>query len=41
MAAPDQAMNEPARYGEVYDRGYKHYEGERLGPPQAFRALTR
>lgn len=41
MATPDQEMNQPARYGEVYDRGYKHYEGERLGRPQAFRALTR
>jgi ABC-2 type transport system permease protein len=41
MAAPDQAMSGPARYGEVYDRGYKHYDGERLGRPQAFRALTR
>ena len=42
MAAPEGAFRpEPARYGEVYDRGYKHYEGERLGRRQAFRALIR
>lgn len=28
------------RFGEVYDRGYQHYEGERLGRKHAFRALT-
>lgn len=28
------------RFGEVYDRGYQHYEGERLGRQHAFRALT-
>jgi ABC-2 type transport system permease protein len=27
------------RYGEVFDRGYKHYEGERLGRRHARRAL--
>src|SRR5680860_217169 len=27
-------------FGEVYDRGYQHYEGERLGRRHAFRALT-
>jgi ABC-2 type transport system permease protein len=31
----------PSRYGEVYDRGYKHYEGERLGRKHAFNALVR
>ena len=41
MMAPDEATDQPGRYGEVYDRGYKHYEGERLGRRQAFRALTR
>lgn len=42
MVAPEQAFPAaPARYGEVYDRGYKHYEGERLGRAQAFRALIR
>ena len=33
--------NETGRYGEVYDRGYKHYEGERLGRKHAFSALIR
>lgn len=32
---------EVVRYGEVYDRGYKHYEGERLGRKHAFWALVR
>lgn len=32
---------EPARYGEVFDRGYKHYEGRRLGRGQAVWALVR
>jgi ABC-2 type transport system permease protein len=27
-------------FGEVYDRGYQHYEGARLGRKHAFRALT-
>ena len=27
-------------FGEVYDRGYQHYEGPRLGRKHAFRALT-
>ncbi|MEJ7901431.1 MAG: ABC transporter permease [Thermomicrobiales bacterium] len=27
------------RYGEVFDRGYAHYTGERLGRKQAFRSL--
>src|SRR3954462_2336574 len=29
------------RYGEVYDRGYKHYDGPRLGRKHAFGALIR
>jgi ABC-2 type transport system permease protein len=29
-----------ARYGEVFDRGYQHYDGKRLGRPQAFRSLV-
>jgi ABC-2 type transport system permease protein len=42
MVAPEGTFRpQPARYGEVYDRGYKHYEGERLGRGQAFRALIR
>jgi ABC-2 type transport system permease protein len=28
------------RYGEVFDRGYANYEGERLGRRQAFRSLV-
>ena len=28
------------RYGEVFDRGYAHYEGKRLGRPQAFKSLV-
>jgi ABC-2 type transport system permease protein len=35
------AMAEPVRYGEVYDRGYKHYDGPRLGRKHAFGALIR
>lgn len=35
------ASAEPARRGEVYDRGYRHYEGERLGRRHAFWALVR
>ena len=27
-------------YGEVFDRGYQHYDGPRLGRPQAFRSLV-
>jgi ABC-2 type transport system permease protein len=29
-----------ARYGEIFDRGYKHYDGPRLGRKQAFRSLV-
>lgn len=29
----------PGRYGEVFDRGYAHYTGPRLGRPQAVRSL--
>jgi ABC-2 type transport system permease protein len=28
-----------SRYGEVFDRGYAHYDGRRLGRRQAFRSL--
>ncbi|HET8521729.1 MAG TPA: ABC transporter permease subunit, partial [Thermomicrobiales bacterium] len=31
----------PDRYGEVFDRGYKHYDGPRLGRRHAFSALIR
>lgn len=34
FAAPDR------RYGEVFDRGYSHYTGQRLGRRQAFRSLV-
>ncbi|HQY30005.1 MAG TPA: ABC transporter permease, partial [Thermomicrobiales bacterium] len=30
----------PARYGEIYDRGYQHYLGERLGQWHAIWALV-
>jgi ABC-2 type transport system permease protein len=29
----------PGRYGEIFDRGYKHYDGPRNGRPQAVRSL--
>ena len=44
MSGPDAALSIPAespRYGEVYDRGYTHYDGERLGRGHAFGALIR
>jgi ABC-2 type transport system permease protein len=45
MVAPDlpapTAPAEPSRYGEVFDRGYKHYAGPRLGRRGAFFALVR
>lgn len=31
---------DPTGYGEVYDRGYQHYEGQRLGRRHAIWALT-
>jgi ABC-2 type transport system permease protein len=46
MAAPNAPVPgtfaaEPSRYGEVFDRGYKHYDGQRLGRRGAFFALVR
>ncbi|MEA2511890.1 MAG: type transport system permease protein [Thermomicrobiales bacterium] len=46
MVAPEQTMPvgaaaQPARYGEIYDRGYQHYDGPRLGRRHAFSALVR
>ena len=47
MSAPNPTASlsaapvEPARRGEVYDRGYQHYDGERLGRKHAFTALVR
>jgi ABC-2 type transport system permease protein len=34
------SSNTPQPYGEVYDLGYQHYTGERLGRAHAIRALT-
>lgn len=34
------SSNTPQPYGEVYDLGYQHYSGERLGRSHAIRALT-
>lgn len=34
------ANNTPQPYGEVYDLGYQHYTGQRLGRSHAVRALT-
>src|SRR3954454_20558666 len=41
MIAPGELSDSQGRYGEVYDRGYKHYDGERLGRKHAFGALIR
>jgi ABC-2 type transport system permease protein len=44
MVAPEQTMPaaaQPLRYGEIYDRGYQHYDGPRLGRRHAFWALAR
>src|SRR4051812_36257750 len=35
-----QPPDNQQRYGEVFDRGYKHYDGPRLGRRQAQRALV-
>ncbi len=41
MSADSPNSTPPAgRYGEVFDRGYAHYTGERLGRKQAFRSLV-
>lgn len=42
IPAPGAGRSNPSRpgYGEVYDRGYAHYGGVRLGRRQAFRALV-
>lgn len=39
-AMPVQPPDGQQRYGEVFDRGYKHYDGPRLGRRQAQRALV-
>jgi ABC-2 type transport system permease protein len=45
MDAPESTSSlgaaQPARYGELYDRGYQHYDGPRLGRRHAFWALAR
>ena len=41
MVAPEAAAPAvAARYGEVYDRGYRHYDGPRLGRRHAIWALV-
>jgi len=41
MSADNSVTTPPAgRYGEVFDRGYAHYNGPRLGRRQAFRSLV-
>jgi ABC-2 type transport system permease protein len=40
-AAPPSTVAPAGRYGEVFDRGYKHYDGPRLGRSHAFSALIR
>ncbi len=37
--ASDQTNVTSGRYGEIFDRGYTHYDGPRLGRAQAFRSL--
>ena len=34
-------MSDAARYGEIFDRGYLHYDGKRLGQAHAIWALAR
>jgi ABC-2 type transport system permease protein len=41
MIAPNDLGDGQGRYGEIYDRGYKHYDGPRLGRKHAFGALMR
>jgi ABC-2 type transport system permease protein len=40
MQGAESRPQEPtSRYGEIFDRGYRHYDGERLGRRHARRAL--
>ena len=41
LAPPEASAGQPARYGEVFDRGYQHYDGPRLGRWHAVWALVR
>ena len=40
MAVSSGVTPSGQRYGEVFDRGYAHYDGPRLGRKQAFRSLV-
>lgn len=40
MSTDSPAPVPATRYGEVFDRGYAHYTGDRLGRKQAFRSLV-
>jgi ABC-2 type transport system permease protein len=40
MATNSPVPPAAARYGEVFDRGYQHYDGARLGRPQAVKSLV-
>lgn len=41
MGGPEVAVGAPTgRYGEIYDRGYQHYDGARLGRRHAIWALV-
>ena len=41
MSANTTAPATPRNYGEIFDRGYLHYDGPRLGIPAAIWALAR
>lgn len=41
MSAPGAAPTAEPRFGEVYDRGYRHYEGPRHGQASSVWALAR
>lgn len=40
MSTNQQPAQPATRYGEVFDRGYAHYDGPRNGRSQAFRSLV-
>nr|MBA3643512.1 hypothetical protein [Chloroflexia bacterium] len=41
MTAPTPGLEPAARYGEIFDRGYQHYDGPRYGRGYAIWALIR
>lgn len=41
IADPPVSNGNGAPFGQIYDRGYQHYEGERLGQRHAIYALTK